>query len=150
MPGAVELLERLIAANIPIALATGSTVEGVALKTVRPLRHTPSHPEPFADARMPAAAEQSHLDIFKNFHPHVLTSNSPPVPPATQTTKGKPHPDIFLAAARSLGFAVGTEEEPASEAERAERARGLVFEDALPGVEAGVRSGMQGACWDSA
>jgi beta-phosphoglucomutase-like phosphatase (HAD superfamily) len=87
---------------------------------------------------------QSHLDIFKHFHPHVLTSNSPPVPPATQPTKGKPHPDIFLAAARSLGFNVGTEEEPANDDERRERARGLVFEDALPGVESGLRSGMNG------
>lgn len=40
---------------------------------------------------------------------------------------------------------MGTEEEPASEREREERARGLVFEDALPGVEAGVRAGMQGS-----
>lgn len=75
----------------------------------------------------------------------MLTANSPPVPPATRPTKGKPHPDIFLAAARSLGFNVGMEEEPANDDERRERARGLVFEDALPGVEAGVRSGMHGA-----
>jgi pseudouridine-5'-monophosphatase len=49
--------------------------------------------------------------------------------------------------ARALGRAVGPNEDDGAgvgEAEHAERARGLVFEDAIPGVQAGKRAGMSG------
>ena len=54
---------------------------------------------------------------------------------------------MFLAAARKLGRDVGPDEDVdvVEEAEREERARGLVFEDAIPGVQAGKRAGMNGA-----
>ena len=63
--------------------------------------------------------------------------------------RSKPFPDVFLAAARTLGRAVGSASEEGGEvgvgeAEREERARGLVFEDAVPGVMAGKRAGMNG------
>ena len=46
---------------------------------------------------------------------------------ATQVARGKPAPDLFLFAARSLGAAP---------------ARCVVVEDSLPGVQAGVAAGM--------
>ncbi len=46
---------------------------------------------------------------------------------ATQVARGKPAPDLFLFAARSLGAAP---------------ARCVVLEDSLPGVQAGVAAGM--------
>jgi pseudouridine-5'-monophosphatase len=58
--------------------------------------------------------------------------------------KGKPEPDIFLTAAREqLGRKVGEHVE-CSEEEREERGKGLVFEDAIPGMQAGKRAGMSG------
>lgn len=66
-------------------------------------------------------------------------------------TAGKPEPYIFLYAAREkLGRNVGDGEEPNISPEHAlERGRGLVFEDAIPGVEAGKRAGMSGAAFFS-
>lgn len=59
--------------------------------------------------------------------------------------RGKPAPDIFLIAAQQqLGRAVGKPTEECNEAEKAEREKGLVFEDALPGMQAGKRAGMSG------
>jgi len=58
-------------------------------------------------------------------------------------TTGKPEPHIFLCAAREkLGKNVGDGEVNASPDHALERGKGLVFEDAIPGVEAGKRAGM--------
>ncbi len=46
---------------------------------------------------------------------------------AVHVTRGKPHPDLFLHAARAMG---------------ADPARTLVIEDSTPGVQAGVAAGM--------
>lgn len=46
---------------------------------------------------------------------------------AVHVTRGKPHPDLFLHAARELGV---------------EPSRTLVIEDSQPGVQAGVAAGM--------
>jgi pseudouridine-5'-monophosphatase len=67
--------------------------------------------------------------------------------------RGKPCPDIWLLAARRLlhravGGAAGHHGGggPApTPAELEERARGLVFEDARPGVLSAKRAGMNGA-----
>lgn len=63
--------------------------------------------------------------------------------------RGKPHPDIFLVAAKeclkrdvgdvSADISADSAEEPATE-----RRKGLVFEDAIPGVIAAKRAGMNG------
>ena len=62
--------------------------------------------------------------------------------------RGKPHPDIFLVTATTcLKREVGDGEigeSVVSEEQLAERAKGLVFEDAIPGVQAGKRAGMNG------
>ncbi|QRW21649.1 haloacid dehalogenase [Rhizoctonia solani] len=56
---------------------------------------------------------------------------------------GKPAPDVFLYAAKQAGFPeVGLGEDTISDAEKATRAQGLVFEDATSGVIAGKRAGM--------
>ncbi|KAF9023954.1 HAD-like protein [Hymenopellis radicata] len=57
--------------------------------------------------------------------------------------RGKPNPDIFLTAAALLGRDVGPLQGDLSSEHVAERARGLVFEDGLPGMQAGKRAGMK-------
>ncbi|WVQ97099.1 hypothetical protein IAU59_004209 [Kwoniella sp. CBS 9459] len=114
MRGAAALVKGLYEAGIPIALATGSSNENFTQKTT----HLPH--------------------IFQLFPPtSILTADSPEVKPG----RGKPNPDIFLAAAHSLGRDVGTAES-CTDAQRAERAKGMVFEDAVLGVRAGVAAGM--------
>ncbi len=61
--------------------------------------------------------------------------------------RSKPFPDVFLAAARRLGRDIDTlddEGDRVGEKGREERAGGLVFEDAIPGMMAGKRAGMCG------
>ncbi|KAL7415052.1 HAD-like domain-containing protein [Mrakia frigida] len=122
LPGALELVRTLKERGVKIALATGSSKESFEMKT-------------------------AHLPHLFSLFPAdcLLTSSSPPVRPLSPTsgpTPGKPNPHIFLSAARALGIPVGVDEEPANEEERRLRSRGLVFEDAKLGVEAGVRAGM--------
>ncbi len=65
--------------------------------------------------------------------------------PRIKKGRGKPCPDIFLIAAHEiLGRPVGLEEDFVGDEMKAARAKGLVFEDAIPGVEAGKRAGMNG------
>jgi pseudouridine 5'-phosphatase len=62
--------------------------------------------------------------------------------------KGKPNPDIFLTAARDmLGRPVGDNLPECGNVEREERGKGLVFEDAIFGMQAGKRAGMSGMCF---
>lgn len=66
------------------------------------------------------------------------------------TMRGKPHPDVFLrAAGEVLGRDVGLgnvdgSEGAVSEAQTLERAKGLVFEDGVPGVRAALVGGFNG------
>jgi len=52
--------------------------------------------------------------------------------------KGKPAPDIFLLALRALNESLAASGQPEIHPEEC-----LVFEDSVPGVEAGRRAGMQ-------
>ena len=103
---------------MPIAIATGSVRRNYERKTAH-LQH-----------------------VFGRFGEHVVCGGD------DGAGRGKPFPDVFLAAARALGRPVGLNEDDGEavigEAERTERARGLVFEDAIPGVQAGKRAGMSG------
>lgn len=112
MRGAAALVKGLSEAGVPIALATGSSMQNFIYKTT----HLPH--------------------IFSHFPPScIITADSPGI------KRGKPDPDIFLVAARSLGRDVGTSDE-CSEIQKEERSKGLVFEDSVPGVLAGVAAGM--------
>ncbi|GLB37410.1 putative haloacid dehalogenase-like hydrolase [Lyophyllum shimeji] len=113
LPGVRKLVLHLKAHNIPIAVATGSRRRNFELKT-------------------------GHLgEVFDCFEGKVVCGDD------TQfEMNGKPAPDIFLVAAREmLGRDVGYTE-TGSAAQEVERAKGLVFEDGVPGMQAGKRAGM--------
>jgi len=114
LPGVRKLVLHLKAHNIPIAVATGSRRRNYELKT-------------------------GHLgEVFGCFEGKVVCSDD-----AKWTMRGKPEPDIFLVAARELlGRNVGDPLGEVSEAQLVERSKGLVFEDGLPGMQAGKRAGM--------
>lgn len=82
--------------------------------------------------------------LFGAFEGRVICADDGLVRPG----RGKPHPDIFLVAAeKCLGRKVGegeAVEAGVSEEQKLERAKGLVFEDAIPGVLAGRSAGMNG------
>lgn len=122
LPGAVRLVQHLRRHGVPIAVATGSQRRNYAQKS-------------------------AHLvdTLFGAFEGRVVCADDGLIRPG----RGKPHPDIFLVTAeKCCGRTVGLgeqEESTVTEEERRERAKGLVFEDAIPGVQAGKRAGMNGA-----
>ncbi|KAJ8083857.1 hypothetical protein PM082_002623 [Marasmius tenuissimus] len=109
LPGVRKLILHLKKHSIPIAVATGSRRRNYELKT-------------------------GHLgEIFDLFDGEVVCADD-----KQWDMKGKPEPDIFLTAAREmLGRDVGKPRDDMIGSEQLqERARGLVFEDALPGMQA--------------
>lgn len=107
LPGAAELLTYLHEKKIPIALATSSNKINFERKT-------------------------GHLkDIFNLFGDHIVTGDDERIPEG----RGKPFPDIWLTALKSLNsqLKVGESEIKPNEC--------LVFEDALPGLIAGKAAG---------
>lgn len=118
LPGIVKLVQHLHAHKIPIAIATGTRRRNLELKT-------------------------GHLGyLIDCFEDRIICADDGKL----EKGRGKPCPDIFLVAARELlGRPVGVAENTeASVEETLERAKGIVFEDAIPGVEAGKRAGMNG------
>ncbi|KAJ8502419.1 hypothetical protein ONZ45_g11773 [Pleurotus djamor] len=118
MPGVSRLIKHLHAHKVPIAVATGSRRRNFDLKT-------------------------QHLgEVFDCFDGKILCADDPVQTP-TRKMKGKPSPDIFIWAAKMLlGKDVGDPDVQPDANETAERQKGLVFEDALPGMQAGKRAGM--------
>ncbi|KAA1475169.1 HAD-like protein [Dentipellis sp. KUC8613] len=124
LPGVERLVAHLHAHGIPTAIATGSRRRNLELKTAH-LQH-----------------------LFGLFGARVVCGDDPWI--SERGGRGKPFPDVFLVAAReALGRDVGgkgevgeVEGEVVPLEQREERARGLVFEDAIPGVQAGKRAGM--------
>ncbi|KAJ7049710.1 HAD-like domain-containing protein [Mycena amicta] len=104
------------------------------------LAHLSRHNVPIALAtssrRTKFERKTAHLqETFALFAGRVVCGDDIP------EMRAKPQPDIFLVAAREvLGRDVGFGE--ATEAQLAVRAKGLVFEDALSGLQAGKRAGM--------
>ncbi|TFY73564.1 hypothetical protein EWM64_g10450 [Hericium alpestre] len=124
LPGVRRLVQHLHAHSIPMAIATGSRRRNLEMKT-------------------------AHLqDVFGLFGENVVCGDDTWI--TEHGGRGKPFPDVFLVAARAtLRRAVGEkgvvgelEGDLVGEEHRLERARGLVFEDAIPGVQAGKRAGM--------
>ncbi|THG95977.1 hypothetical protein EW026_g5769 [Hermanssonia centrifuga] len=118
LPGAVKLVSHLHKHKFPIAVATGSQRRNYEQKS-------------------------SHLMdvLFGKFEGKVVCADDGLVRPG----RGKPHPDIFLVTAKEkLGRDVGEGQESegrVTERQREERVKGLVFEDAIPGMQAGKRAG---------
>ncbi|XP_063696108.1 probable pseudouridine-5'-phosphatase [Culicoides brevitarsis] len=80
MPGAERLIRHLHDNDVPIALATSSGEDSVAVKT------------------------KHHQELFSLFHHKVMGSSDPEV------KQGKPAPDIFLIAAQRFKEQVNPEE----------------------------------------
>jgi pseudouridine-5'-monophosphatase len=112
-----KLILHLKAHNIPMAVATSSRRKIFELKT-------------------------GHLgEVFDCFDGKVVCADD-----KQWIMRGKPEPDIFLVAAREvLGHDVGLADADVQPSQIAERRKGLVFEDAIPGMQAGKRAGMSGA-----
>lgn len=83
----------------------------------------------------------AHLgEVFECFERKIVCADD-----AKYNMKGKPAPDVFLTAAKELlGRDVGMPEDQCTDGQKEERAKGLVFEDAIPGLQAGKRAGMSG------
>lgn len=115
LPGVRKLVIHLHKHNVPIAVATGSRRRNYEMKT-------------------------EHLgEIFGCFGGKIVCGDDDP-----GRIKGKPEPDVFLVAASDkLNRKVG-EGVKCSEEQKLERSKGLVFEDAIPGMQAGKRAGMSG------
>ncbi|KAF2657544.1 HAD-like protein [Lophiostoma macrostomum CBS 122681] len=111
LPGTLDLLEGLKKGGIEMALATSSHAANFRLKST----HLP------------------HMfDYFKE--EHKVLGDDPRIPKG----RGKPAPDIYLLALKTLNTTrTGQGKEPILPEEC------LVFEDSVPGVEAGRRAGMQ-------
>lgn len=114
LPGVKKLVHHLKAHDIPIAIATGSRRRNYQMKT-------------------------AHLQaVFGCFGGKVICGDD-----AAHSIKGKPAPDIFIIAAKELlSRDVGSVGELITEKQKEERRMGLVFEDGLPGMQAGKRAGM--------
>ena len=118
LPGAETLLSNLSRARsasgdkIELALASSSKSENFASKTSRP--------------------ETKRL--LETFHPdrRVLGDDT-----RVSNGRGKPAPDVYLAALRSLNSTRDSDAKPIMPKEC------LVFEDSVAGVEAGRRAGMR-------
>ncbi|CAA7261838.1 unnamed protein product [Cyclocybe aegerita] len=114
LPGVRKLVHHLKKHNIPMAVATSSRRRNFELKT-------------------------AHLqDVFGCFDGKIVCGDD-----GQYKMQGKPAPDIFLVTAKTfLDRAVGSPNTEPSEEEMQNRAKGLVFEDALAGMQAGKRAGM--------
>ena len=140
LPGVQKLVNHLDKHNIPMAVATGTRKRNYGPKT----------------SGVQVQSVFQHFDLDKN----VVTGDPLPEDPnvpgqvangqrGIRKGRGKPHPDIFLVAAKEcLGRNVGgVSTDVSTDLEEEwilERKRGLVFEDAIPGVIAGKRAGMNG------
>jgi pseudouridine-5'-monophosphatase len=115
MPGAVRLVKHLHAHGIPIAVATSSR----RFYFLGKARYSP--------------------DLFACFGNRAVCGDDQGI------EKVKPAPDLFLAAAREkLGLDVGTPDGVCVSAQMIARSKGLVFEDAVIGIQAAKRAGMSG------
>ena len=105
MPGAKRLVAHLHANGIPIAIATASARTAFEVKT-------------------------GHLkETFSLFDGRIVCATDPQM----AGRESKPAPDIFIEAAKLLGFDLPRD-----------GAKGLVFEDAVLGFQAGAAANLNG------
>jgi pseudouridine 5'-phosphatase len=153
LPGVSALVLHLQKHRVPIAIATGSQRRNYVLKTqheaVREVfacfelgRNVvcgdPLVPEEVAAAEAESSSSSSSSEDSRSARMGIKKG------------RGKPHPDVYLVAAKEcLDRAVGDvsivmDGVAISDEERDERSKGLVFEDAVPGVQSAKRAGMNG------
>ncbi|KAI9801828.1 MAG: hypothetical protein M1825_003201 [Sarcosagium campestre] len=116
LPGVKSLLETLSSTpGMHMAVATSSHSRNYDLKT-------------------------AHLsDVFSIFHDERIVKGDDP---RLQPGRGKPAPDIFLLALKTINNGIAADADQGRQQPiRPEEC--LVFEDAVPGVEAGRRAGMR-------
>ncbi|TIB70881.1 hypothetical protein E3Q24_02676 [Wallemia mellicola] len=117
-PGALKLIKHLLKHNIPIAVATGSRRTSL-------------------EQKMRAQPVKELMDLFGD---NVVTADD--ITPG----RGKPSPDTFLLAAQRLGATVGfnvDSNDAPTEEHLVTRKSCLVFEDAVPGAQAGLNANME-------
>ncbi|KAA8908823.1 putative HAD superfamily hydrolase [Sphaerosporella brunnea] len=119
LPGVEELIDTLLASS-PASHPTEKV--HIALAT--------------SSASYNFQLKTSHLQhLFKRFpKERQILGDDPRIP----TGRGKPAPDIYLLALESINAGLRAEGKP-----EVTPAECLVFEDAVPGVEAGRRAGMR-------
>jgi pseudouridine-5'-monophosphatase len=97
-----------------------------ALKLVQ---HLHKHSIPIAIA---TGSQKRNLDLKTAHLPHLLDPFGGHILCADDIERGKPCPDVFLAAAERLGRHVGKgDHTEVDDVARLERSKGLVFEDAV-------------------
>jgi len=140
LPGVEKVVHHLKKHNIPMAVATGSQKRTYALKT--------------SGGQVQSVFQ--HFDLERNVVTGDPLPEDPDVPGKVtnggrgiRKGRGKPHPDIFLVAAkdcleRNVGDVSTDVSQDLAEEWVVERRKGLVFEDAIPGVISGTRAGMNG------
>ena len=164
LPGAARLVQHLHAHGVPLCLATGSMRRNVLAKThghaVRAVRDVFACFEGRSvcgdDAPCVRRCVSGGLRDDDDDDAERVGGNVGGVENVEKGTlwaepmRGKPHPDVFLrAAGEVLGRDVGVghvdeSEGVVSEAQRLERAKGLVFEDGVPGVRGALAGGFNG------
>lgn len=116
MPGAVRLVQHLDKHKIPMAVATGSKRRNFELKS------------------------SNNQELFAPFGSRVICGDD------QRLKRGKPHPDVFLLAAREA-LGMGDRIRPTGEeydgTSGGAEANILVFEDAKAGVQAANAAGMK-------
>lgn len=117
LPGVPKLLKDL-----------SETEKGEAAQRVHIALATSSHA---ANFKLKSDHLQDLFSVFPNER-RVLGDDS-----RLQRGRGKPLPDIFLLALKTINDSLPADEEPITPEEC------LVFEDSVPGVEAGRRAGMR-------
>lgn len=131
LPGVKDLLNKLGRTRFwELKKDDGATTNGAAQKPhrVHIALATSSHE---ANFRMKTDHIQELFSVFEG-HRRVL-GDDPRIPAG----RGKPLPDIYLIALKTINDSLPEGEEPIKPEEC------LVFEDSIPGVEAGRRAGMR-------
>lgn len=126
MPGAPELLWWLKKNNIPVALATSSHKHMFELKTT--------------NLQKSGGEGQEGFEVFGK---HIVTGDDPRV----QKGRGKPFPDIWIAALDSINSDLKARSANPETYVNIKPDECVVFEDGIPGVESAKAFGAGLVVW---